>query len=163
MPRARRQLDAHVQNHLAAIALAAKIAEQVRAGAGKGLNTFRVFLIARVKEELSVAAPRRRARARDRTIYYVATTRAIPGAPPRKLSGRLRASVTSRMVSKTRAVIGTNVKYGKYLELGRRHPHKFFEPIARRHAADGAVMIGRAVKVEIRDDGQWRHIPGGGA
>lgn len=44
-----------------------------------------------------------------------------PGEPPHKQHGRLRASVT-REVSNTKPVgrVGTNVKYGRWLELGTR-------------------------------------------
>lgn len=98
-----------------------KIKEQVEKAQGKGLNAARIFLQARIKEELSVPAPRKRMP--DGT--YRATTRAIPGAPPRKLSGRARASITGRMVTPKLAEVGTNVKsplgfpYMRYHEVGR--------------------------------------------
>jgi hypothetical protein len=137
-------------NEQVAVLLAAKIASQIRAGAGKGLNTFRTFLTARIKEELSVPAPRRRVISRKGVTYYVATTPAIPNAPPRKLSGTLRMRVYSKMLSKTRALIAAPTVYSRRLELDKKHPHKFFEPVFRRHRHVGAVMLGREVKMEMR-------------
>jgi phage gpG-like protein len=47
--------------------------------------------------------------------------RSQPGEPPRKQTGRLRASVTDEVDEATlTARVGTNVKYGKYLELGTK-------------------------------------------
>jgi hypothetical protein len=42
-----------------------------------------------------------------------------PGEPPHKQSGRLRASVTHEVVALIGRV-GTNLKYGRWLELGTR-------------------------------------------
>lgn len=44
-----------------------------------------------------------------------------PGEPPRVDMGRLRSSITHEIVSELRGIVGrvgTNVKYGRYLELG---------------------------------------------
>jgi HK97 gp10 family phage protein len=41
-----------------------------------------------------------------------------PGSPPHKQTGRLRASIAWELVGDDRARVGTNVKYGRYLELG---------------------------------------------
>ncbi len=47
--------------------------------------------------------------------------RSKPGEPPRKQRGRLRASVTYEVDPNTlEARVGTNVLYGKYLELGTK-------------------------------------------
>ena len=44
-----------------------------------------------------------------------------PGEPPHKESGRLRASISHEMnEDKSVARVGTNVLYGKFLELGTR-------------------------------------------
>ena len=53
-----------------------------------------------------------------RTIYGAFPSR--PGEPPRKQTGQLRRSVTREIVTTPRVVarVGTNVKYGKWLELG---------------------------------------------
>ena len=47
--------------------------------------------------------------------------RSAPGEPPRKQTGTLRASVTYEVDEKTlKARAGTNLKYGKALELGTK-------------------------------------------
>ena len=47
--------------------------------------------------------------------------RSKPGEPPRKQTGRLRGSVTYEVdESKPEGRVGTNVKYGKHLELGTK-------------------------------------------
>lgn len=136
--------------------LAARIADQVKRGLNKGLQAGAIFLASRIKEELSVPAPRKAMRApaqgkkKGAIFGYRATTRATPLAPPRKLSGRLRASITHRMITPLRAVIGTNVKYGRYLELSKRHPHKFLMPTAKKYRKEIAAIIGKAVKMEVK-------------
>lgn len=62
------------------------------------------------------------------TTMQYQTAPAIKGEPPRKLSGRLRASITYEMIGKmqlfqggtapTTGRVGTNVKYAKRLEYG---------------------------------------------
>lgn len=124
----------------------------------KGLRPAAIFLKNRVKEILSVPAPRVRLQDRHGAPYYVAgweknrpgktnkvwtggrwvvdkktgkrTFRtvsyepsfAIPGNPPRKLSGRLRASIDYEITDDgIRARVGTNVIYARRHELGG-HP-----------------------------------------
>ena len=54
----------------------------------------------------------------------------VAGEPPRVQTGRLRASITHRMISQTEAEVGTNVPYGAELELGtsRTRKHPFLQP-----------------------------------
>lgn len=80
----------------------------------------------RAKELLSVAGtvPKSAAGKGRRARYKARKTGAVrsaPGEPPRKQTGRLRASVTYE-VDETgmNARVGTNVKYGRYLELGTK-------------------------------------------
>ncbi len=105
-----------------------KLREQIERAAGRGVQAAAIFLVARVKEVLSVPAPRRRAKT-PRGIYHVATTKATPGAPPRKLSGKLRASINYAMETSLRARVGTRIKYARPLEL--RMNHQFLRPTAR--------------------------------
>jgi phage gpG-like protein len=160
--------------------LAEKIAMQVVRGAGKGLNAARVFLTGRVKETLSVPAPRIIIRGRPLPgkkkgpiLGYRAATPATKGAPPRKLSGRLRSSMTSLMISETTAVIGTNVRsvpskkyplgfpYGKYHELAEGRfkgsgQHRYIVPTADKWKVQLAVILGREAKLYV-----VRNIPTG--
>lgn len=62
----------------------------------------------------------RRRRPRKGSRIYGAT-RSQPGEPPRKQTGRLRASVAYEVDPEAMSArVGTNVKYGKYLELGTK-------------------------------------------
>ena len=45
--------------------------------------------------------------------------RSLPGEPPRKQTGQLRRSIATEVLSMVGRV-GTNLKYGKHLELGTR-------------------------------------------
>lgn len=135
-------------------ALAEKIKAQVLKSAGKGLNALRVFLTARIKEEMSVPAPRKKLPGGG----YRATTAAIPHAPIRKLSGRARSSLTSILISPTEVWIGTNVvgakgfKYPKYHET--RNPsqpgsgmHQFIKPVLKRYKAEMGIILGGEVEL----------------
>jgi len=74
------------------------------------------------RRTLSTPAPRRKVKSRDGSFHYVATTRATPGAPPRKLSGRLRASQGYEVDAATlTGRAGTNVIYGRRHEF-QGHP-----------------------------------------
>lgn len=100
-----------------------EIEREVLKNLGRGLEAGAIFLKARVKETLSVPAPRKRVlgkRGKNAGVYYYrATTPATPGAPPRKLSGRLRSSITHEMSNDgLTARVGTNVEYAQHLEEG---------------------------------------------
>jgi len=106
----------------------AEVQAEVKRVAGAGLEAGARFLANRLKEVLSVPAPRRRVVSGPRSrnpglIYYVATTKATPGAPPRKLSGRLRTSIAMDFDSAANvARVGTNVKpYPRWLEMETTH------------------------------------------
>lgn len=70
----------------------------------------------RARELLSVAGT---GRYRGRKVGPIERSR--PGEPPRKQTGRLRASVTHEIDEKALVGrVGTNVEYGAALELGTR-------------------------------------------
>jgi len=77
----------------------------------------------RAKELLSIpgtAMATGLGRRKKRSRIYGAV-RSAPGEPPRKQTGRLRASVTYEVdEAAIEAQVGTNVEYGKYLELGTK-------------------------------------------
>lgn len=86
--------------------------------AGRGLQAATIHLTNRVRQAVSVPAPRRR----TKMGRYVATTPASPGAPPRKLSGHLRRSIAWQMFKAgTVGRVGTNVLYGGPLEGWMNH------------------------------------------
>lgn len=127
--------------------LAARIKAQVERGASKGTQAAAVFLVARIKETLSVPAPRKRVTSFAGVVYYKATTKATPGAPPRKVSGRLRSSITYAIISPKEAWVGTNVHYAKPLE---RKGHKFLGPTYDKYRTELNKIIGSGTRAEIR-------------
>lgn len=154
-----------MNNQQKAHVMAYKIEQQALKSAGKGLNAARVFLTARVREALSVPAPRTKVMKTDGSFYYRATKPAKKDEPPRKLSGRGRMSVTSSMISPTEAVVGTNVvspptkrypggfRYLQHHEVkqaGRPTSglHKFLEPTVLKYQVQLAIIIGRAVVIQ---------------
>jgi hypothetical protein len=80
----------------------------------------------RLRKKISVQAPLRI----SRTGRVYAATRATPGAPPRRVTGALQASVKTQ---KTAHGLKVNVykPYGWFLEYSRKHPHKFFEVVLK--------------------------------
>lgn len=63
-----------------------------------------------------------------------------PGEPPHKQTGRLRMSVTHEIdEANATARVGTNIKYGLYLELGTKKMAA--RPWLRRALADTAARI----------------------
>lgn len=148
--------------------LAIRITQQVQRGAGKGLAAAVPFIASRVREAVSVPAPRRAVRGlpqggarKGPILYYRATTRAIQGAPPRKLSGKLRQSVWGKMITPTKAVIGANARgysrtgrganYPAILELSRdqRRRHAFILPTIQKYRREIGQIMGRQLKVAI--------------
>ncbi len=89
-------------------------------------------------------APRTRVTSRKGVRYYRATTPAIPGAPPRKLSGRLRASQGYSVSPATlTARVGTNVIYGAVHEY--KTGHAFLAPTLAAHRQEVAAAMETAL------------------
>jgi hypothetical protein len=95
------------------------LAEEIRANATRALVRTAIACTSDLKKILSVPAPRKVSKITGR-VY--AATKATPGAPPRKLTGRGRASV-SYTVDKDKlvAVVGTNVIYMPVQEFKLNH------------------------------------------
>lgn len=124
------------------------LAQQVNRALGQGVHAAAAFLASRVRELVSVPAPRRRVVGRRGKVagltYYRATTPAVPGAPPRKLSGQLRRNVTSERVDDTTARVGVPlgpVPYARRLEL-EGHPY-LAVALKRWEAALREIMTGQ--------------------
>jgi hypothetical protein len=141
--------------------LARKIRAEVIRGAGRGLNTARIFLAARVKETMNVAAPKVRVIPRGGGLpYYRVTTPATAGAPIRKVTGRAQGSVGSRMTSEISAEITVNARsnrgfnYPMFHELKspgsvRSGQHLFIAPTVERYAEDVATIVGENTSLEV--------------
>lgn len=145
--------------------LALRIAMQVQRATAKGVQAAAIFLAARLKECVSVPAPRKRVTGRLGNMSYVATTRAIKGHPPRKLSGKLRQSITYTIVNPTPMVVGgrkvtggtarvglkarsaKGFNYPRHLE--KRTSHKFMIVTVQRYRRDLATIVGRPIRARI--------------
>ena len=162
-----KSFDSHVKNVRAALLLAARIKAQVDAGASKGLAAAASFLTARVKEAMSVPAPRKRVTDRAGNMRYVATTPATAGAPIRKLSSRARTAQTWKMTTPKTAALGNSARG----EPTRKHPqgfncpryhelklpgmpgsgtHAFIRPTFEKHKDDVKRIIGGEVRAEFK-------------
>lgn len=121
----------HAKNATAARKLRAKIAQQLKRGAGRGVEAAVRFLVARIKETLAVPAPKTAIRGKalpgkklGPIVGYQVTARATRGAPPRKVSGRMQQGTTHRMLTPTVGLVGVHARspsgfnYPKHHETG---------------------------------------------
>ena len=135
--------------------LAERIKTQLNRNIGKGLNAARIFLTARIREEVSVPAPRKKYLDRSGNISYRATTKATRGAPPRKVTGRLRSGISSVMIGTRRAVIGVKARsekgfdYPKHLELTS---HPFLVPTLRKYKRELKQIMGKEITGKLYGD-----------
>lgn len=91
---------------------------QLKLTTGQNLQAAAYHLQNKVREAISVANT---PRIRLRSGRYIGLSPSSPGQPPRKLSGHLRRTITTELSpAKDVARVGTNLPYGKYLELGTR-------------------------------------------
>lgn len=139
---------------------AERIAAAVKRGAGKGLAAAGLFLVARIKEALSVPAPKRRVVSHAGEIYYRATAPAVKGAPPRKVSGVMQRSVT--LVKRGEdVIISVPAKGEKGFSYPRYHEvktpgqagsglHPYARVTARKYARELATIAGGAIAAEVR-------------
>jgi hypothetical protein len=135
--------------------LAAKITNEALKHAGKGLKTARIFLQARVKETLSVPAPRKKIPLAQGGGYR-ATKPAIPYAPPRKLSGKLRSGVSGRTVSPVEEEIIVKAHSNKGFDYARYHEvvglgqgsgkHRYLKPTLDKWKGEVAMIAGWGIE-----------------
>lgn len=122
--------------------------------AGRGIEAAAIFLANRIREFLSVPAPRKITVGRDGVRYYRATTKATPGAPPRKLSGAMRRSVgwiiLERRVAARVGVFGgkemEHQRPGQVGQYARRHErtnHKFISVMMDLFQPQLEQIVGR--------------------
>jgi HK97 gp10 family phage protein len=83
-----------------------------------------------------VSTPGTRLRKGKAKVY--GAVRSQPGEPPRKQTGQLRRSIATEVLGLIGRV-GTNLKYGKHLELGTRHMAA--RPWLRRALAESRAKI----------------------
>ncbi len=98
--------------------------DHVRGRAVSFLTRAAITVQRRAKELLSLPGTAVRSRTGPggrKGSRITGAVRSAPGDPPRKQTGRLRASVAYEVdAPKLTARVGTNVKYGMFLELGTK-------------------------------------------
>lgn len=125
--------------------------EHVRAKAVAGLTRAAIAVRRRAKELLSVAGTAvrpRSTRAGRRGGRVYGANPSAPGEPPHKQTGRLRASVTYEVDEEAlTARVGTNVEYGRHLELGTKRgiaPRPWLRrALAEMHARVESLLAGQ--------------------
>ena len=166
--------DQEARNKEAARKLEERILLQLKRGAGKGLEAAVRFLAARIKEAVSVPAPKMAIRGvplpgkrLGPILGYRATASALKGAPPRVLSGKLRQGVTHKMLTPTVGLVGTHARslpskkyplgfdYPRYHELGKEDlwgggKHQFIKPTVKKYRKELRLVVGAAVKMELK-------------
>lgn len=151
--------EAARRNRAMAARLATRIADNVRRGAGAGIEAAGTFLAARVRDALNVSAPKRRLPGGG----YQVTQRATPGAPMRKVSGVARRSVYSTTyassTAKLIAVVGMNARSVKGFNYPRFHEikstprsgmHPVLAPTAERFKDELTIIVGQRVYTGFR-------------
>ena len=163
----------HAKNATAARKLRAKIAQQLKRGAGRGVEAAVRFLVARIKETLAVPAPKTAIRGKalpgkklGPIVGYQVTARATRGAPPRKVSGRMQQGTTHKMLTPTIGLVGTHARglptksspegfnYPEHHEVGDGDQlgdgdHPFLKPTVDKYRKEIRTLVGAAVRTEL--------------
>lgn len=118
----------------------------VEAETAKRLEAASVIVLNRARTLLSVPGtglgPAKGKGKSKRQVRIYGANPSRPGEPPRKQRGRLRASVARSVDRKAlTARVGTNIAYGRYLELGTRWIAP--RPWLRRALAESRAEIDR--------------------
>ena len=123
-----------------------EVEREVQALAGRGLAAAGRYLANEIRRVVSVPAPYVMVRPRSGGQPYPrATTPATPGAPPRKLTGRLRAAVGSWQPDDATVRVGVQrVVYARPLETWMGHP--YLVPTLRANLENLSRIVGQAVQ-----------------
>lgn len=126
-----------------------QIESEVSRIVGRGLWAAGLFLQARMRELVSVPAPRKRVKTRAGGFTWRARTPATPGAPPRKITGSFRSKIMVRKLDGWRVQIGvfSDVR-ARPFETWMRHP--FLYPTLRDNMAHVARIIGDSATTRRR-------------
>lgn len=122
-----------------------KVRAAIQAEVGKRLRLCGQLGVTHAKELVSVDGT---ARTGGGSLAYGANP-SKPGDPPHVQTGRLRASIAYE-VSGLVARIGTNVKYGRYLELGtsRMLPRPWLRRMLREKSSQFRAILGSPIRTK---------------
>lgn len=114
--------------------------QQLEAELTRRLSAAAIVVETHAKQLVSIAgtggAPGRDAKGRFKRAY--GSNPSAPGEPPHKQKDHLRRSITWELVGKT-ARIGTNLLYGRWLELGTKN--MLARPWLRRALAETKTQV----------------------
>ena len=120
-----------------------ELMEKVKADAVKALTRTAIACTNDLKQIVSTPAPRKVSKKTGR-VY--AATKATPGAPPRKLTGRGRTSLAYKVAKDAlEASVGTNVIYMRKHEKnadGSAGLHQYVEPVMTQNRAKYEKLLG---------------------
>lgn len=130
-----------------------KVRTEIKAGARRNLKAAAILLQNHAKELVSVdgttqvpATSKKTGRKLKRTNLAYNTNPSKPGEPPHVQTGRLRASISHEVTGVT-ARVGTNLEYGRYLELGTRKMAA--RPWLRRSLTEAWTQLQRILSTPI--------------
>jgi hypothetical protein len=128
----------------------AEVEKEAKRLTGRGIEAAARLFANLVRQTLSIPAPPARYKTsrvgrRGRIIQpRRAATPATPGAPPRRVTGRLRGSIAVEFNPVTNSArVGTNVVYGRRLELG---DHKYLLPTLQANLAALTQVAGMVIE-----------------
>lgn len=124
----------------------------------KSVSAAAIYLSGQTKADISqpgtlrYGVPGKGKKPRQKTIYNF--THSKPGNPPYKQTGRLRGSIAWELVGVGRGLsvpvgrVGTNVRYGRWLELGtkRMAARPFLEVNLVKHKSAIVAILTRTVR-----------------
>jgi len=120
-----------------------RVQAAIRAEMGRRIGAACVLVLNRARALISVAGTIKGEAGRDakgRFIRQYDSNPSAPGEPPHKQTGTLRRSVAREVdAASLRGRVGTNLKYGRWLELGTQRMAA--RPWLRRALAECAVAI----------------------
>ncbi len=115
-----------------------RVKVKVTAGMQKNLTIAALFVVRKVKESLTIAGP---------TKTRPETPASIAGEPPHRRTGTLARSITYEVLPGT-ARVGTNVKYGKFLEVGtsKMMARPYLRPAVNKNQREIKRILSRKIK-----------------
>ena len=110
---------------------------RIKAGMQKNLTAAAIYVVRKVKESLAVAGP---------TKTHPEASASSPGQPPHRRTGTLARSITHE-VTQDSARVGTNVKYGKFLETGtsKMAARPYLRPAVYKNRQQIKKMLNRKI------------------
>jgi hypothetical protein len=115
----------------------AEIRDYVQRRLNRGIRSAGPFIVERLKAVVGIQAPRKRGGPNG----WIATTRATPGAPPRRVSGLGQKSIYWRRTKKGGIAWGAKKPYMMILE---RKGHPWLHMTVRKYFAEVLQILGES-------------------